>query len=176
MIDNNFRLKQQLAALTMIPGIFMSIYYIIYSQLTAVKVAAACYIIICMGSITYHTKCAHDLCVSKSYLRFDIFCQQIGLYIPFAYAYGIRFLLILAPLITMIFISKQRIATIIHFSILLTIGLFYISRKVFVIAVIALATFFIPSIYNLSIWHILAHIAMKTVWDDYTTAQKMTNR
>jgi len=176
--------KQYYAAITMIPGIVMSILAIFtypYHRKRILIIAAVSFIVTCTGSILYHThemKMAQTHCApNKKYLRLDVFTQQIAAYTPFFVTHGIRPFLVVAPLIAFIYntdlsIPSEVLPTLIVNVLIFMLILLCMGKKYTVPFIIALASYCLPTIYNLSLWHIFVHITVLFTWHYYYTLKK----
>jgi hypothetical protein len=171
------REEQLSSALSMVPGIFMALYWrYISSKTKAVKVLTYLYIVACIGSIIYHTHSAYNPGYNPKWLRLDISCQQLVIYsgavLSPLKASGALLVLPMAVLTGICDLSHMPSCYIVYFAHALTILslAFTFSFRLGLQCLLAIFTFSMkdvfPQGYTLfqNIWHILGHINVASIW------------
>lgn len=172
--------EQQISAISMIPGILLAIMYKPKGNAKVLRYIAYSYIITCIGSIIYHTYCANHPGYHPKWLRLDITCQQISLYLATLICpLGIRGVLLLLPFATLIGLCDLAdyqmcdVALIGHACSILVLSVFG-SIRTTLQWMVSFATYAMKHVYpesytiSQTLWHVLCHINIYTSWGDFS--------
>ena len=170
---------QLLSAASMMPGILMAVYWIVrppVKEPIKIVLSAYLYILLCIGSIAYHTHCAHHDTDNPRWLRLDITSQQIFIYItailsPLGYSGGILVLplAVITWLSNLSVISEYYAAIIAHAIAILAVSgiqkIFFGLQWSFAFLMYALKDYN-PGYYIIfqTLWHVLCHVNVRSIW------------
>lgn len=176
--------EQLWSAASMVPGIALAAYWAWATKNTKIVISACMYIVLCFGSIAYHTHCAYNTDSSEHprWLRLDITTQQLFIYgtavLSSLGVYGATLVLPLAVLIGLTSlkeVSGYSVAIIAHaIGILAVSGAqrFYLGFQWFVAFCIFAMKDAHEGYYVVyqTIWHLMCHINVHSIWLYMTSA------
>jgi hypothetical protein len=171
--------EQLLSAFSMVPGIFLALYWANTTKEWKVVMSAYTYIIACIGSIAYHTYNAYNEGYNPKMLRLDITSQQLMVYVSTVLspvgACGTVLILpltVLLGLIDLKHINGYYLAIIAHAVAILTTT-YVLNGRLAIQWLIAFAIYAVKDrdeeYYTVcqSLWHVLCHVNMNTLWHLY---------
>uniref|UniRef100_A0A6C0KVC2 Uncharacterized protein n=1 Tax=viral metagenome TaxID=1070528 RepID=A0A6C0KVC2_9ZZZZ len=168
------RVLELYAALSMLPGLFLSLYTGLYSNHWQIKIAGYLYCIPCITAMLYHyNKYNFSLKYCPKWLRIDITAQQIGVYIPFLLTpNAIPGIITASPFILLSWlcdpgiIKESYLLGWVHIATIIIMGLF-ITPKSGLFGIASLLAFHAPTQYYKSLWHITGSCGMFYAWNEW---------
>lgn len=172
--------EQLLSAASMIPGIFLAVYWAYTTKHSVIAVSALMYIVTCFGAMAYHTHCAYNPGYNPKWLRMDLTYQQLSLYTtavlsPLGLS-GAMLMLPIAIIIAMLNLShipsSYMALTALAIGILIVSSSFSIGivlQWLVAFAMYSMKDYF-PDSYTISqtLWHILGHVNVVSGWIYWT--------
>ena len=169
LMDREESRLQLFAAYTMLPGLLTGIYYFTNPENHwIVRVAGFGYCIPCIGAYLYHRQRAYDPpdAIQKGWLRFDITCQQIGVYLPgLLTQHGLASACVASPLILATWIGDLRhrhevyIVGVCH-ALTVIIFSFCADFRCGILSIVWFASTQVPTKYWLSLSHIIGALTV----------------
>ena len=174
--------EQTVSAISMIPGILLSMHWIKQTSNPIIIAIAYAYIMACVGSFAYHMYCAANPGYNPAWLRLDITCQQLVIYMGACLTGGYSGAFLMAPFASLIALADFRdipssyLALATHAISILVVSATTNMRLVLQWA----AAFFVYSLkeiipnsymYSQTLWHIMCHYNIATSWASYELSQ-----
>lgn len=167
-----FKKDELFNTLSMIPGIGMSVWWIFKSKYKLL-VPASGYIITCVGSILYHSKCIknNDNSTMK-YLRLDLICQSIGIFSGILYSplctnkkliSSMLYISYTSCFLTNLQIERHRLFSFMAngINILIASSFNYsLCMQFLSSSIIFLYNFINKNDYSHAIWHLIVHVVL----------------